>query len=377
MARKKNVDQLSLLDALLGQNKPLEQPKPAPAAPVEPTPAPLPPDAPARLSEEKVRYHTRDVIDAGHLGWMRSQVQGMTLSAGFDPTRVASDPVSEKGGAALLAKQREVEALGAGWARPAVMEMDAQLWGRWQWWLFAAATNEIPDGPIPQIDLYGSHEAGNGPRRVRQMLEHCISAISLGNRHDAIYYMIDWLAWALGIDGQKTLPAPRYVSELAATLLYEKLVIGLLQAWPADYFGELFCDISHGQGSAFYPTPLPLCDLMAQLVHGESASEEAIERHKRSSAYDPAVGTGRTLLAASNHNLQLYGQDIDARVLRVTHINLFLYAPWGAMPLPHLFDRTLPEPLPLAAARMACFCELAMRSIAEESSVFEQDGQEQ
>lgn len=57
----------------------------------------------------------------------------------------------------------------------------------------------------------------------------------------------------------------------------------------------------------------------------------------------------------------MYAQDIDALVLRVAHINLFLYAPWGAMPLPHLFDASIPEPIALTFGRLKGIVELSLR----------------
>jgi tRNA G10 N-methylase Trm11 len=51
---------------------------------------------------------------------------------------------------------------------------------------------------------------------------------------------------------------------------------------------------------------------------------------------DPAVGTGRFLLTASNYSLRLYGQDIDPTVCMATLVNGYLLAPWLVRPLPFL-----------------------------------------
>ena len=58
---------------------------------------------------------------------------------------------------------------------------------------------------------------------------------------------------------------------------------------------------------------------------------------------DPCVGTGRMLLAASNHSYRLYGCDINPTVIKATLINGFLYAPWLVRPFPFL-DAALTDP---------------------------------
>jgi hypothetical protein len=52
------------------------------------------------------------------------------------------------------------------------------------------------------------------------------------------------------------------------------------------------------------------------------------------SVCDPAVGSGRMLLHASNHSVCLFGQDIDALAIAMCKINGALYAPWLSFPLP-------------------------------------------
>ncbi len=52
---------------------------------------------------------------------------------------------------------------------------------------------------------------------------------------------------------------------------------------------------------------------------------------------DPALGTGRMLLHASNYSLRMYGQDIDPLVVKISKINGALYAPWMSFPLPASF----------------------------------------
>jgi len=58
---------------------------------------------------------------------------------------------------------------------------------------------------------------------------------------------------------------------------------------------------------------------------------------------DPCAGTGRMLLAASNHSYRLHGCDINPTVIKVTLVNGFLYAPWLVRPFPFL-DAALADP---------------------------------
>lgn len=64
------------------------------------------------------------------------------------------------------------------------------------------------------------------------------------------------------------------------------------------------------------------------MAHGPEDGDHTVSVH------DPCVGTGRTLLSASNWSLRLSGQDLDGTVLKGCRINLWLYAPWGMFPLP-------------------------------------------
>jgi hypothetical protein len=299
------------------------------------------------------RLRTEHIIDAGELAANRASMRHMLTSGAFDWKRSARQPVSAQGAEALAAKDREVRARHPGWLRELAIVADGVLWGRWEWWMSCALLGRIVEGEIPQIEFHGERGAA-GVEATKKMLWWCVDSIAYGNRWSALRFMIDWLAWALGVDKASACPSADGVNPSACALLHERMVLEMVQLFPADYLGEMLCEFAHGQGkgeSAFFPTPMDLCSLMAQMTHG-SASPEEREAEKMKTAYDCACGTGRTLLVASNHVLRLYGQDIDGLVIRCTGINLFLYAPWGALPLPHLFDDAIPEPVNIALARM-------------------------
>jgi len=364
MARTKKVAaQLDLL-ALFGGAAPsaavVAPPHaPHPAMPPEQTATMLPEQdraaAPVPVSAEPAleRLRTEHIINAGALVEYRGHLRHMLTSGAFDWKRSARQPVSAQGAEALAAKDQEVRAKRPGWLRELAIVADGALWGRWEWWMSCALLGRIVEGEIPQIEFHGERGAA-GVEATKKMLWWCVDSIAYGNRWAALRFMIDWLAWALGVDKASACPSADSVNPSACALLNERMVLEMVQLFPADYLGEMLCEFAHGQGKgehAFFPTPMDLCSLMAQMTHG-SASPEELEAEKMKTAYDCACGTGRTLLVASNHVLRLYGQDIDALVIRCTAINLFLYAPWGALPLPHLFDDTIPEPVNIALARM-------------------------
>lgn len=95
-----------------------------------------------------------------------------------------------------------------------------------------------------------------------------------------------------------------------------------------DILGDLFQGgITFGENGQFF-TPESLCELMVQMKISPEESGKRI--------FDPACGSGRTLLAAADiaPSNEFYGQDIDIRCVRMTAINLALrnlygYVIWG------------------------------------------------
>lgn len=49
---------------------------------------------------------------------------------------------------------------------------------------------------------------------------------------------------------------------------------------------------------------------------------------------DPALGSGRQLMHASNFSVRLYGMDIDALVVKICLINGAMFVPWMSFPFP-------------------------------------------
>jgi len=244
----------------------------------------------------------------------------------FDFKNACSQPCRTE--AEFEGLQARVQEKGHGWMVPLLMEMDAKTHRRWQWWAPALETRKIPEGPIPQISF--ESDGSRGVAETQRMISWCLDGIQCGDRKEALRYLIAWLAWSLGIESE--MPDGTRVDKHASAILYQRFVLDMFVVYPFDHLGDALCEAEHGQGkrsNAFYPTPMSLVVLMSGLTYGMQDSEQT----KLKPAYDPTMGTGRTLLVASNHSLFLYGQDIDALVLSVAKINFMIYAPWGMCPL--------------------------------------------
>ena len=190
--------------------------------------------------------------------------------------------------------------------------------------------------PIPRIQ-WARHDAGF------KMLDRSLSAISKygdwrgwGN-WSAFDYFLDWLLFSFGHSGQPHLPDERQEHQAASDRLYQVFNLETLLAYPHDYFGDILAENQHGRHLGFYPTPMEVCELMTLMTMGDGDL-------RTKTVMDPCVGTGRMLLAASNHSYRLYGCDINPTVIKVTLVNGYIYAPWLVRPFPFL-DAALTDPM--------------------------------
>lgn len=178
--------------------------------------------------------------------------------------------------------------------------------------------------PIPQISFVSEHSAAakKGMKLIADMIRIIeYRSASWNNFRECC----EWLGFALGVSHERsTLP------EETQEQLYRQFTLEHWLIYPTDYLGQQLCEVGHGKGSGFFPTPMSICEVMAQMTfHDEKGSGRDLRIAK---TVDCAVGTGRTLLAASNYTLRLYGQDIDPLCCLITKINLALYAPWFFIP---------------------------------------------
>jgi len=214
----------------------------------------------------------------------------------------------------------------SGWLFPVLQATESLLWGRWYWHMLAWAFMRLPDEPLPQIDFCDSPDAG-----TRKMIERCLDTIANEgygswqgwSSYEYFDYFLDWLLFAFGHLPEE----PKEPSKGAYDRLYQVFCLEAMVAYPYDYLGDLMAENRHGRSQGFYPTPLCLVKMMSAMTFGEDPKPLA-ER----TTCDPCVGTGRMLLAASNHCVRLYGIDINNTCVKATLVNGFLYAPWLVRP---------------------------------------------
>lgn len=194
----------------------------------------------------------------------------------------------------------------------------------------------LPWRDIPQIS-FTEQDMSVVPAVEKIIAEMQHEGMSLSK---AFRNLVGWISWAVGTSTAKTcdeaFPA---LSEGLRELVYRKLNLDPWMQTPFDYLGWIYSEMKGGGGrmnnpNAFYPTPASIVSLMSELTcSGMSRSDRM-----RAEACDPCVGSGRTLLAASNNALRLSGQDIDQLVCDIALINLALYAPCPLCTLGYLQD---------------------------------------
>lgn len=208
--------------------------------------------------------------------------------------------------------------LKPGWMNDNLVRLESLIWGRWSFWTEAWALMRPPARPIPQIEFHDMAE-----KTTLGMLERCLDQLqSRGMSYwGAIEFLLDWILFSLG-EGEKP------TNHRASMDLYQCFCLDLMLLYPFDYWGRLLSEVGHGKRTGFYPTPMTVTKMMAQMQMAD------IGYMPQATVCDPCAGTGRMLLVASNASLRLYGQDIDYLVLKACKVNMWLYAPWGVHPLP-------------------------------------------
>jgi hypothetical protein len=359
-------------------------------------PAPPPPDnesppddffAPIRRALLNVFFHERDgpnvsrfFLEHGRLPFLSDEIKPWKYRAWLLPYVMMlhgnpffgkpTDQLREKHPGLVSKLPAELRQRGAG-----------NCPDRWGYYLKLLDADSLIDEPIPQLHfsgVYNEHHQNHALREFRKILEQLGYNHGFGER--ALTVFIDWLAWALGVEREE----PRFIDEKTNEYLYRTFN---LEPWlldPYDYIGEMLQEYRgrSAKWRGFYLTPHTICEMMTMMLHVQPA--DALTRvgphghdPRTETVYEPACGTGRMLLHASNYHLRMYGQDIDGVCVKVTKINGALYAPWLAFPLPQsIFGEEAevvpppPAPLPLrpvmpysfrgqpvmSAEAMASFC---------------------
>jgi hypothetical protein len=227
-----------------------------------------------------------------------------------------------------------------GWMLYHVQLCDAhpQLPGRWGHYLRTVEAGRLLEEPIPPIVFADTPSDGG-----RKMLEQCLRLVHQQDHSwSSFNRFVEWLGWGLAVSAEFPTLDDRIHEGLYRTFNLEPLLLT-----PHDYLGWILAERRSGgwNPNAFFPTPHPVVDLMVRMTldQEEHGSHERDPRLR--TVMDPAVGTGRMLLHASNYSYCLYGCDIDPLVAMITRINGALYAPWLSFPLPQEILGTL-VPLP-------------------------------
>jgi len=219
------------------------------------------------------------------------------------------------------------------WLFPYLVEGDALFGtGRWQYWADTLLNVQIPDDPIPPLEVTG--------RPDRETVKHLATIIDYGQRHsgqrhaEVFEQFVVWLLHGLGDPEFKPYATPDLIPGFRVPIpvlddWYEKFELGRLQQHPHDYLaffaqGGANKGYNPYEGYGFFATPLEVCRLMASMTFSGVDAQEA----KRMSVCDPCCGTGGLLLAASNYSLNLYGVDISLAMVRFCKLNAWLYMPW-------------------------------------------------
>src|SRR5581483_225538 len=164
---------------------------------------------------------------------------------------------------------------------------------RWDYWFRTMTAKALLDVPIPTV-----HFSTCADKQAMKDLEGWIRLV---DRHKggwaAIDTLLDWFLWGFGYSKSQ----PELPQELNENL-YRQVNIGPMLLRPYDYLGEW---IAAQKGSwnpnAFYPTPHSVAEMMVQLTMVEGPGDKRIK-----TVLDPAVGSGRMLMHASNYSLRLY-----------------------------------------------------------------------
>ena len=198
--------------------------------------------------------------------------------------------------------------------------------GRWSHYMRTMEAGHLLDEPIPRINFSNTADPAG-----MKMIKKCIDLIAhRGSVWSAFERFVAWLRWGLAVS--KEMP---HIEEATAEALYRTFNFEPLILHPYDYLGEILAvDKAAGWNpNAFYPTPHPICEMITQIIFGDGS--DGGERDPRlRTVNEPAAGTGRMLLHASNFSYRLSGQDKDGLVVDICHINGAFYAPWLSFPFP-------------------------------------------
>lgn len=197
--------------------------------------------------------------------------------------------------------------------------------GRWIHYLRTFEAGHLLDEPIPRIE-FGSMPSQAGLK----MIEKCVELLSYRDSSwTAFEKFVAWPSWGLSVS--TVFPE---IEQATSEALYRTFNFESLILHPHDYLGHYLAErrSKSWNPNAYYPTPHSVCNAMAMMVFEGSETDGCDPRLRL--VQEPAVGTGRMLLAASNYSYRLFGMDIDRLVVSICLCNGAFYAPWLSFPFP-------------------------------------------
>lgn len=217
----------------------------------------------------------------------------------------------------------------SGWLLHQVMIMSEHplIVPRWPYYLSMREAGCLTDAPIPQINFDCFPPEHSSPLKpLRKLIEKLGRFHGYGER--ALNCFIDWLAFALAVEREY----PAHITDEVSEFLYRTFDVSGFLLFPWDYLGQLLEELRGSKkNSGFFLTPGPVCIFMSEMLMDRKVD------HRAELFIEPACGSGRNMLTASNWTLRILGVDLDEVCCKVARINSALYAPWIAFPLPEDF----------------------------------------
>ena len=220
---------------------------------------------------------------------------------------------------------------------------------RWGYYYTTLENGALLPDPIPPVTF---KDARGGA--ARKNLAKCLDIIACKEGGwGALTHLVEWLAYGLGVSDTDC-----RLDDGLCEKLYRTLDLCHWLREPSDHLGALAAERFGGGPHAFFPTPHHICEVMMR-IQMERRNEDLRDKL----VMEPALGTGRMLLAASNYSMRLCGVDIDQQVLLMAKCNFAVYAPWALYGLP--FERVSQA---LQVATLASKVQVLAEAVAPPSS---------
>lgn len=214
-----------------------------------------------------------------------------------------------------------------------IQSIETALAGRWAWWIERLIDGELGDHQIPQLKFAHIPSQANGTpydARFKDIVGHPADIkkqfLKVVNRARlegiGLATLLDWFLYGLEPAGK--IERPKLPDDIEVAM-YQDGVQALCRmlAVPGDWAADITCELFDGgkSGTAWFPTPGSVTEIMNAMTFGPGD-------HRAKSVNDPCCGTGVMLIYASNHCLDISGQDIDPLMVKWCMLQGYLYVPW-------------------------------------------------